>query len=101
MVNSGPSKPTLDTTTHKLLEFRYPGEAIVELRKELLKPHNKDLFVSASQHKTFETCMAQIAADLFIVVDGYYDADKLAARLVEAIRMRAQLVMLPTSGLAS
>lgn len=74
-----------------LVEIREPPASVVQLRKELEKPENKDITSYAIEGTTFEDCLGRIALRLNIALDGEYDATILCAMLVEAMRNRGKL----------
>jgi hypothetical protein len=71
---------------HALIEEKVVPESLVELRKEL--PKHPDIFLLANRGKTFEECLAIIAAELNILVDGYYDVEDLCELLVKTLQCR-------------
>jgi hypothetical protein len=73
-----------------LVEIKEPPASIVQLRRELEKPENKDIADYAAQGTTFEDCVGRIALCLSIALDGDYDAVELCAMLVEAMRNRGK-----------
>lgn len=75
------------------VEIREPPASVVQLRKELEKPENKDIFLYASEGTTFEDCLGRVALRLSIALDGEYDASLLCAMLVEAMRNRGKAGM--------
>ena len=54
---------------HSLIEEKVVPESLIQLREEL--PKHPDIFLLANRGKTFEECLAIIAAELRILVDGY------------------------------
>ena len=97
-MTSNPTKPTHDLSTHHLLEFKHPGDAIIALAEELDRPQNRDLRSNAQKQPTFELVLAQLGADLGVIFDGNYDADFIAAVLVKHMKMRNSAVLAVKSG---
>lgn len=77
-----------DRNTHPLLSLKMVPESLIQLRKELQLPENKDIHDAAIVGNTFEECLAIIATKLRIVVDGIYEADALCNMLVTQMRLR-------------
>lgn len=71
---------------HYLLEIREPGDAIVELRKELM--YHPDITDRAQHGGSFEECLGIIAMCVDLALDGLYDAEDVCAKLVEILRQR-------------
>lgn len=84
---------------HSLIEEKIIPQALIELRTELALPQHRDIFDKASKGLNFSECLAIIAAELRIVLDGYYDVDKLAEMLVLQLRRRGSSLMIEGSGL--
>lgn len=79
------------SSPHHLVEIKEPPASVVQLRKELEKPENKDIYDYASQGTTFEDCIGRIATKLSIALDGEYDAAELCEVLINSVRMRGKI----------
>ena len=71
--------------THSLIEEKIVPDGLLRLRQELQHPRHNKLMSLALKGKDFAECLAIIAAELGIVVDGYYDVDKLCNVLYKAL----------------
>lgn len=89
---SADSKPKdfgYDTSSHHLLLTKQPPPSIIELRNEL--PYHATLYSRASKGADFSECLAEIAADCDIVLDGEYtpgDIAKICEICVDVLRSR-------------
>lgn len=80
------SKNFGEDRSNAYLSLKVPPPSIIALREELT--HHQDIYDYAIQGTSFEDCMAKIAEKLDILLEGMYDAEKLAEVLVEALRNR-------------
>lgn len=71
-------------TTHHLLDIREPGETLVALRTELL--NHPEISAYAQEGKSFSECIARIATQLDIALDGEYDPNDLMEMLTLALK---------------
>jgi hypothetical protein len=84
----------VDHETHHLLEVRVPPPSIIALREELDKlglshdPKDKEMYEYVRSGVNFESCIANLAERLDIVLDGLYDAAELCDVLVSALRRK-------------
>lgn len=76
-------------TSHHLVERKIVPDYLVLLRDELALPQNAEIVRIAKQGKTFEECLALLAAELSIILDGgFYDVGPLCEVLFNALSKR-------------
>jgi hypothetical protein len=73
-----------DKNYHPLIDHREPPASLIALRDEL--PKHKEIYNKAIKGANFEECLAIVAAELKIVLDGYYDIPELCDLLVWELR---------------
>lgn len=75
---------------HPLIVEKVAPESLLELRRLLQLPANKDLHDVGIKGATFSECIGNMAATLGIVLDGLYDGEALCELLVKAIKNRGE-----------
>lgn len=80
-----------DVTTIPGIHYKPTPESLIALRNEL--PRHKDIYEKANKGDSFEECLAIIAAELRIVLDGLYDAAELCDLLVSELKRRHLIVL--------
>lgn len=69
-----------------LVEEKVPPQSFIMLRDEVI--HHPDIMKHMAESKNFEECIANIAADCNILLDGDYEAEALFAMLYQAVKNR-------------
>ena len=77
-----------DHSTHHLLTIQEVPENVNALRRELAHEAHTELSAKAQEGKSFSECLAIIATQLDIAVDGLYDANDLCGLLTTSLRAK-------------
>lgn len=71
---------------HTRLEFF--DERQLDLQQELLHPAHAALISNLKLHNDIDIQLSQLAADLEIILDGYYDRNDLCRMLCDQLKKR-------------